>query len=345
MRRFILRSAALAAVATLSVGLAACAPAGESGGSGAAPGSTPKIVFIQQNSGNPYFDNISSGFEDAAADFGFEFTATGPASAAAAEQVPLIQDAITQRVSGIAIQASDPEAVLPALQKAKAAGIKIIAINSDQLAEVRDAAVTPVDFSQVGAQQLELMGELMDYKGDFAILSATTTAPFQLGVIAAIEDLLASDPAYADMKLVDIVYGNDEPEKSTTETAGLLTKHPNLKGILSPTTVGLPAAAQAVETAGKSGQIALTGVAQPNQMRRFVEDGTVAKFQLWVPADQGYVGGALLSQLIAGDIDAAPGSTFDAGEFGEMQITDDGIIFVAPEMTIFDAENIDEYDF
>ncbi|WP_341953588.1 substrate-binding domain-containing protein [Salinibacterium sp. TMP30] len=345
MNKKLLRGIALAGALTLSATMAACAPAGDNAPPSGGDGTKPKIVFIQQNSGNPYFDNISDGFQEAADAYGFELTVTGPASAAASEQVPLIEDAITQQVAGIAIQASDPEAVAPALKKAVAAGIKVISINSDQLADVRNAAVTPVDFTRAGSEQLDLLGSLMDYEGEFAILSATTTAPFQLGVVDSIKELLKSDAKYAKMELVDVVFGNDEPQKSTTETTGLLTKRPDLKAILAPTSVALPAAAQAIETAGLTGKVILTGLAQPNQMRKFVESGTVSKFQLWVPADQGYVGGALLSQLIAGEIDAAPGSTFDAGDFGSMKIDDLGVVIVADTFTVFDSTNIDNYDF
>ncbi|MDO8210048.1 substrate-binding domain-containing protein [Conexibacter sp. CPCC 206217] len=313
--------------------------------SGGSSGGKPRIVFIQQNSGNPYFDNISAGFEAAGRALGYDFTATGPSTAAAADQVPLIQDQIQKQVDAIAIQASDPKAVLPALRQAQAKGIRIIAVNSDQIEEVRDAAVTPVDFERVGAAQLELLGELMGYRGDFAVLSATTTAPFQVTVIDHIRRLLASDPRYRAMKMVKVAYGNDEPQKSTTETQGLLTSYPDLKGILAPTTVGLPAAAQAIETAGKGGRVALTGVGQPNQMRKFVRDGTVEKFQLWVPYDQGYVGGTLLKGLIDGEIEAGPGVSFDAGRYGTQRVSESGVVYVAPEMTVFDKDNIDDYDF
>ncbi|MDO8184984.1 substrate-binding domain-containing protein [Conexibacter sp. JD483] len=314
-------------------------------GSGSSKSGPTRVVFIQQNSGNPYFDNIAEGFKAAGERLGYEFTATGPSTAAAADQVPLIQDQIQKQVDAIAIQASDPKAVLPALRQAKAKGIKIIAVNSDQIAEVRDAAVTPVDFERVGEAQLALLGELMDYSGDFAVLSATTTAPFQLTVIDHIRRLLASDPRYRAMRLVKVAYGNDEPQKSTTETQGLLTSFPQLKGILAPTTVGLPAAAQAIATAGKGGRVALTGVGQPNQMRKFVKDGVVEKFQLWVPYDQGYVGGTLLKGLVDGEIEGRPGVSFDAGRYGTQRISETGVVYVAPEMTVFDRDNIDDYDF
>ena len=48
---------------------------------------------------------------------------------------------------------------------------------------------------------------------------------------------------YPKMKLVSTVYGNDDPTTATQVTQGLLQQYPNLKGIISPTTVGIAAAA------------------------------------------------------------------------------------------------------
>ncbi len=89
------------------------------------------------------------------------------------------------------------------------------------------------------------------------------------------------------MKLVTTVYGNDDPQKSTTEAEALLANYPNLKGIISPTTVGVAATAQVVETAGKATTIKVTGLGTPNQMRRFIKNGTVKAFQLWSPYNEG----------------------------------------------------------
>lgn len=339
------------AVALISpMSLAACGDKSEKSADGApsdskAEGKKAEIAFVQQNTGNPYFDNITKGFKDACAKLGCEVTATGPSSADPAAQVPIIQDQIQKRVSAIAIQASDPKAVLPALKRARARGIEIIAINSDQLPEVRKAAVTPVDFSKVSAEQMELLGKLMAYEGEFAVLSATTTAPFQKAVVDGMKKILKEDPKYKKMRLVKVAYGNDEPQKSTTETQGLLTSNRKIKAIIAPTTVALAAAAQAISSSEKKGDIILTGLGQPNDMRKFVKNGTVERFQLWAPYDQGFVGGYLLQGIIDGKIQAAPGVSFEVPKYGKQMINEDGVIFVAPELTTFDASNIDDYDF
>ena len=58
---------------------------------------------------------------------------------------------------------------------------------------------------------------------------------------------------------------------------------------MSPTTVGIAAAARYLSTSDYKGKVMLTGLGTPNQMREYVEDGTVEAFALWNPADLGYL--------------------------------------------------------
>ena len=55
-------------------------------------------------------------------------------------------------------------------------------------------------------------------------------------------------PKYKDIKLVKVAYGDDDDQKSFQETQGLIQAYPNLKGIISPTTVGISAAARFLST-------------------------------------------------------------------------------------------------
>ena len=100
------------------------------------------------------------------------------------------------------------------------------------------------------------------------------------------------------MKLVKIYYGNDNPAQSRQATVRLLQAYPNLKGIESPTTVGISSAAQYLSTSKKyKNKIALTGLGLPSQMKKYVHDGTVKAFALWNPEDLGYLAGYAISAL------------------------------------------------
>src|SRR3712207_9099014 len=107
--------------------------------------------------------------------------------------------------------------------------------------------------------------------------SATTEAPDQNTWIAAMKETLANDPKYKDMKLVATVYGDDQPEKSTTEMEALLSNYPDLKGVIAPTTVGVAAAAQVVQSRGIADQVKVTGLGLPSEMRDFIKDGKIGR--------------------------------------------------------------------
>ena len=129
------------------------------------------------------------------------------------------------------------------------------------------------------------------------------------------------EPKYKDIKLVKVAYGDDDDQKSFQETQGLIQAYPNLKGIISPTTVGVAAAARYLSKSPQKGKVKLTGLGFPNQMRKFVKDGTVDEFQLWVPE------GRRLPRRPGrrgarrpGRITGKEGEKFTAGRLGEYTI-------------------------
>ena len=122
---------------------------------------------------------------------------------------------------------------------------------------------------------------------------------------------------YPKMKLVATVYGNDDPTTATQVTQGLLQQYPNLKGIISPTTVGILAAAGVLDTAKYRGKVELTGLGTPDSMKKYVSDGTVKAFELWNPANLGYLAGVRGRRpRLAARSTARRASTFTAGKLG-----------------------------
>ena len=97
------------------------------------------------------------------------------------------------------------------------------------------------------------------------------------------------------------------PRTATTTTRspsrrpqGLLQTYPNLKGIISPTTVGIAAAARYLSSSSYKGKVMLTGLGTPDQMRKYVKDGTVKEFALWNPDDLGYLAAYAAHALVNG---------------------------------------------
>ncbi len=186
-------------------------------------------------------------------------------------------------MKALVVSANDPKAICDALNEARDAGTKVVTFDSDTDAECRDLYINQATAEGIAKAQVDLISEQIGDAGEVAILSAAANATNQNAWIDLMKaDLAANHP---NIKLVDTVYGDDDDQKSFDQTAALLQKHPQLKGIISPTTVGIAAAARYLSTSSSKGKVALTGLGTPNQMRDFVNDGTVTAFALWNPED------------------------------------------------------------
>ena len=301
------------------------------------------IAFLPKQVNNPYFTVSDNGGKKAVEGLGDTFKRVGPSDATASSQVSYINTLTTQKVSAIAISANDPNAVVPALQKAMSAGIKVVTYDSDTAPQGRDLFINQANSEDLGRSEVQLLGKQLGYKGQIAILSATPNATNQNTWIKFMKDEL-SKPKYKGMKLVKIAYGNDDDQKSFQETQGLLQAYPDLKGIISPTTVGIAAAARYLSSSKYKGKVQLTGLGTPNQMRKFVKDGTVQAFELWDPGKLGELAGYAAAALASGKIDGKPGESFDAGDMGTKQIGAQSTVLLGPP-TVFNKANIDQFNF
>jgi rhamnose transport system substrate-binding protein len=175
------------------------------------------------------------------------------------------------------------------------------------------------------------------------VLSATPNATNQNSWIDVMKTDLAK-PENSKLKLVKIAYGNDDDQKSFQEAQGLLQSYPNLKVIVSPTTVGIAAASRYVSSSSYKGKVQITGLGLPNQMREYVKDGTVKVFALWNPADIGYLAAYAGAALASGQITGKEGEKFKAGKLGDYTIGANGEVVLGPP-TQFTPANIDQFHF
>jgi rhamnose transport system substrate-binding protein len=302
-----------------------------------------KIAFLPKQVNNPYFTVADQGGAEAGKEIGAEVKEVGPSDASASSQVSYINTLVQQKQDAIVISANDPNAVVPALKQAKAAGIKVVSYDSDTAPEGRDLFVNQAGAEDLGRTEVQLLAKQIGGKGKIAILSATPNATNQNTWIEFMKDEL-SKPEYKDIKLVKVAYGNDDDQKSFTETQGLLRSYPDLKGIISPTTVGIAAAARYLSSSPAKGKVKLTGLGTPNQLRKFVKDGTIEGFELWSPGDLGYLAAYAAAALASGQITGAEGETFKAGRLGDHTVGAKGEVLLG-KPTVFTKDNIDDFDF
>jgi rhamnose transport system substrate-binding protein len=342
------RLSAFAAVA-LVAGLALSACGGNSddnsssGGSGGGGGDIKgTFTFLPKNLGNPYFDTSDNAGKAAVESWGGKYQQVGPDTASPDAQVPFINTAAQQGVSALIVSANDKEAICDALNQAKDAGVKVVTFDSDTNPDCRDLFINQATAEGIAKVQVDMIAQQIGDAGEIAILSAAANATNQNAWIEQMKTLLASD--HPNIKLVDVVYGNDDDQTSFDKTAALLQAHPDLKGIISPTTVGIAAAARYLSTSDAKGKVMLTGLGTPNQMKEYVKDGTVTEFALWNPADLGTLAAFAAKALVDGTITGKEGDKFDAGDLGSFTVGADSTVLLGDPFK-FNADNIDQFNF
>ena len=316
----------------------------------ATPGQALNMVFLPKNLGNAVFDEAHEGALEAAGELQNteELQYLAPASGAAGtEQIPIITNATTQGVDAIMISNNAGDQIAPAAQAARDAGITVITWDSPiPSAEGEQVFVAQVDFDETGMVMADMaLNILGEDGGKFAVLSASPDAANQNAWIAAMEEVL-QDAKYANLELLDIVYGNDVSEDSYREALALVDKYPDMELIMAPTTVGIAAASKAMQDEGLCDTVKVSGLGLPSEMASFVKNGCCPEFALWSFKDLGYLTYYLSYLLATGDLQGVEGEQFEAGRMGQYSITKDptrdvGLRVLMGPFSRYNAGNID----
>jgi len=322
-----------------------------------------KIVMVPKFTGTAYFAATEKGAKEAVAELkgkgvAIDFLYTGPTVANSDEQIRMVDDLVAQKPDAIIIAPTNPEAMVPVAKKAKASGIKVITYDADVADRTaRQWFVNQGTFTQAGAALVDVVAEQAGASARFAVVSTDPGAFSQNSWIAAMKAQMQAK--YPKMQLVDIRYGLGKPAESFSVAQDLINKFQGqLDAIVAPTVVALPKVAEAVEQAGLTGKIVITGMSTPKDMKEFVKRGTVKTFVLWNPVDLGYLAVYVAQASLAGTLkDNATEAKLPAGRLGTRDavasledITAKGPltlknVIVLGDSFRFTMDNIDQFNF
>jgi len=299
---------------------------------------------VAKDINNPYMQNMYSGFEDACNEIGVQALYRGPDQATPEKQIEVINQLVSQKVDVIAVAANDADALQPALTQAMDQGIKVISLDSAVNKDSRAFHIQQADPEKIGRVLIQAAYEMVNGDGGIAILSATAQATNQnLWIDWMKKEINENKEKYAKTPLVTIVYGDDDPTKSTSETNALLANN-KVKVIIAPTTVGMLAAGKVLQD--KQSTVLLTGLGLPSEMEPFITSGVCPWMYLWNPIDIGYLAAYAGDALVKGKVTGLVGDRFTAGRLGEKTLTmaaDGGTEVMLGEPFKFDKDNIDEW--
>jgi rhamnose transport system substrate-binding protein len=305
-----------------------------------------QLGMVIKSTTNPYYQATLAGAEIAAKEIGGSVQNYGPTEASAQAQVDIINNLADRHVTAIAVAPSDPDAVVPAMNRATRLGAKVLTFDADasggRLFFVNQSTSDAI--GRFGAVLLiKAMGP--NPQGQVAIVSAQPTAANQNLWIKAFKDEIGK---YKGIDIVDTVYGFDNEQKAFDATVALTTKYPHLVGIFAPTCPGLPAVARALESVNKGhGIIKVSGNCVPSITAKYMLDGTIQGFYLWNPIKLGYVTYYAAKALADGTLKGKPGDTLTItkGRWpGKYMIGSDGEIITGQPVQ-FTPENYKDFNF
>lgn len=316
----------------------------------AEPGKALDMVLLPKFLGILPFDQAHAGADEAAA----ELKNTKPlqylgptADNSVAGQIEIVTNATTQGVNAIMMSNNSGDQIVPAAKAAKAKGITVVTWDSPiPSAEGEDVFVAQVDFDETGKVMADMALSILGADGgDFAILSASPDAANQNAWNAAMKEAL-KDAKYAKLNLVDTVYGNDQSEESYNQANALIDKYPNLKLIMAPTSVGIVAAAKALQDGGLCDKVKVSGLGVPSEMLAYTMNGCAPEFALWSFVDLGYLTYYTAYSIASGALKAEEGATFKAGRMGEYTITKDptrsaGLRILMGPFSVYNKDNVE----
>jgi rhamnose transport system substrate-binding protein len=339
-----------AAAAPTEAAAATSAPA--AGGTiRATPGKAVKMILLPKFLGIAVFDQAHDGAEEAAKELqnpeALNFT--GPtAENSVAGQIEIMTTAKTQGVNAVMISNNAGDQIAPAAKAAADAGIKVVTWDSPiPSADGESIFIAQVDFKETGTVMADMALKILGADGGkFAVLSASPDAANQNAWIAAMKDAL-KDAKYSKLELLDVVYGNDQSETSYKQALALVDKYPDMKLIMAPTTVGIAAAAKAMQDEGLCDKVKVSGLGLPAEMASYTKNGCAPQFALWSFKDLGYLTYYVTYLLSTGALKGEAGEAFEAGRMGTYTIEKDptrdkGLRIVMGPFTVYDKDNVDK---
>jgi ribose transport system substrate-binding protein len=278
--------------------LGACAPAAATTAATTAPAAATSAPAATKAGAKPYIPVISKGFQHqfwqavkqgslkAAQDLNVDITFEGPETEAMVDkQVEMVQTALDKKPAAICLAALDTKALVPLLEKAKAAKIPVIGFDSGVDSDI-PVTTAATDNIAAAAMAADKMAALIGGSGDVAIIAHDQTSRTGIDRVKGFTDQMKAK--YPNIKIISTQYGAGDQAKSTDIAKAVITANPSIKGYFGANEGSIIGVLNAVKELKMEGKLTVIGYDSGQQQLDAIRAGTEAGAITQDPIGIGY---------------------------------------------------------
>jgi ribose transport system substrate-binding protein len=241
-----------------------------------APAEKLNITLIVKNLTNPMWIAVQEGAKAAAEEFGVNLTVLAPTVADSnEEQLDEVNQSIAKGEDAIVLIPADSKGIVPGVEAANAAGIPIINVNTkvDTSTGAKIETFIAVENYTAAVSVAEKLIEMMNEKGTVIILEGKAGAQSSVDIVAGAKDTFAK---YPNIEIVASQSAQWSRAEAYAVTQNLLQSYPNVTAIFAANDEMAMGALEAVDEAGKTGKILISGLDANADARQAVDEGKLA---------------------------------------------------------------------
>ena len=271
----------------LAVGLAVCLLlAGLSGCAGQQRQLRVTLVLKTVTEVAEFWGTLLSGVEKAAAEYGVELKVlTAPREVDIDEQIELIRQVTEEKPDVMILSAADYDRCAEATEEAIAAGIGVVAIDTDVNAAGRACYVGSNNY-QIGLEMGRAMADYLPEGGKVAViqhmLTTTTGIDRTRGVLDALNEA-------GNIDILGSFCCDNSTEQARAITTELLSEDPEIRGFVCTNEVCNVGAANALADLGMGGQVFVVGCDNSQRQIQFLEQNIIQAIVTQRPFNMGYM--------------------------------------------------------
>lgn len=216
---------------------------------GCQPAAKTKVLgIVPKGASHLFWETVRAGAAQAAAAEGYAIEWNAPSlEIDASRQIAIMDSMVNRRLAGIALAPVDRKALVPAVERAMAAGIPVVIFDSaiETSQRISYVATNNEEGGRIAARRL---AQTIGGKGKVGVVSFMPGSAATEERSHGFQDEIRK--TFPGINIVGVQYGMADRAKALAVTENILTAHPDLAGLFADNESSSSGAVQALKTRG-----------------------------------------------------------------------------------------------